>query len=353
MMMTRVKIKWVAAVVASIVLSPAWAQNDEHAQHGSKPSTDSATPPTGSDTMSPMQGMEHGDMNPNATPTMPDMQHDMGTKGKPSQEQDMRGMDHSGSDTDDVKDQGDMKDMNMRGGPPPPDARDPHAYSGGYNLSPNHAHMGDSHNFGFFLADRFEAVRTEENSSAAYDLQGWYGRVYDRAVMKAEGEIDNGSIRDAHTELLWGHAIATLWDSQLGVRYDSGGESSNQTWLALGVQGLAPYWFELDATAYVGKQGHTALTFEAEYELLLTQKWILQPRVEADFYGKDDSQRRQGSGLSELSAGIRLRYEIRREFAPYIGVEWSGKFGGTADYARADGLNTEDTRAVAGIRFWY
>lgn len=351
MMMTRVKINWLAAVVASIVLSPAWAQTDEHAQHGSKPSTDNATPPTGKDNASPMPGMEHGDMNQDAKPAMPDMQHDMEANDKPSQ-QDMRGMDHGASETGDVNAQGDMNDMNMRGGPPPPDARDPHAYSGGYNLSPNHSHMGDSHNFGFLLADRFEAVRTDENNSAAYDLQGWYGRVYDRAVMKAEGEIDSGSLSDASTELLWGHAIATLWDRQLGVRYDSSGEGPNQTWLALGVQGLAPYWFELDATAYVGKQGRTALTFEAEYELLLTQKWILQPRIEAEFYGKDDVQRQQGSGLSELSAGIRLRYEIRREFAPYIGVEWSGKFGGSADYARADGLDTKEPRAVAGIRFW-
>ncbi len=347
MMMTRVKIKWVAAVVASIVLSPAWAQNDEHAQHGSKPSVDSATAPTASDAMSPMPGMDHSDMNHNAMPAMPEMKHDMhGSDTPPSQEQDMRGMAHGTSET------GDMEDMNMRGGPPPPDARDPHAYSGGYELSPNHAHMGDNHNFGFFLADRFEAVRTDEHSSAAYDLQGWYGRIYDRAVMKAEGEVDNGRLSDARSELLWGHAIATLWDSQLGVRYDSGGEGSNQTWLALGVQGLAPYWFELDATAYVGKEGRAALTLEAEYELLLTQKWILQPRMEADFYSKADAERGQGSGLSELSAGIRLRYEIRREFAPYIGVEWSSKFGGTADFARVDGLDTAETQAVAGIRFW-
>ena len=118
-------------------------------------------------------------------------------------------------------------------------------------------------------------------------------------------------------------------------------------------QGLAPYWFELEATAYLGESGRTAMRLDASYELLLTQKLILQPRIEANFYGKDDRARGLGSGLSDLSSQLRLRYEIRREFAPYIGIEWSRKFGDTEDLARAAGEDPSDVRIIAGLRYWF
>ena len=212
--------------------------------------------------------------------------------------------------------------------------------------------MGDVHNFYGLLVERFEWVHTSNNSSTEYDLQAWYGRDYDRAVLKAEGERDGGEVQDARTELLWGHAVATYWDTQLGVRYD-GGTDPSRRWLAFGVQGLAPYWFEIEATGYIGGAGRTALRFAAEYELLLTQKLILQPRVEANAYGTSDPERQIGNGLSDLVAGVRLRYEIRREFAPYIGVEQTATFGTTADYAREANENTHETRWVAGLRFWF
>jgi copper resistance protein B len=241
----------------------------------------------------------------------------------------------------------------MQGGSAPPDARDPHAYSDGYDFGPiPPPQMGDAHNFGSLLVDRFERVRTSDNSSAEYDMQAWYGGTYDRAVLKAEGERDGGEWQHARTELLWGHAVAAYWDTQLGVRYDGGTEPS-RNWLAFGVQGLAPYWFETEVTGYVGERGRTALRFAAEYELLLTQKLILQPRLEANVYGKRDAERALGSGLSDAAAGVRLRYEIRREFAPYVGIERSGKFGATADFARAVGEDTQETRLVAGVRFWF
>ena len=186
----------------------------------------------------------------------------------------------------------------------------------------------------------------------SYDLQGFVGKDYDKLVLKAEGEVDEGKIHEARTEMLWGHALDTYWNTQLGVRYDSG-DVPSRSWLALGVQGLAPYWFEVDATAYVGEQGRTALRLSAEYELLITQKLILQPRIEASFYGMEDEARDRGAGLSTLVTGVRLRYEIRREFAPYVGVDWSGKYGGTADHAREAGARTIDTSVVAGLRIWY
>ncbi|MDT8384147.1 MAG: copper resistance protein B [Gammaproteobacteria bacterium] len=290
-----------------------------------------------------------------AMQTMPEMDHNS-----------MPGMDHGTALSASDSTMGDMTDMStmdpgtMQGGSAPADARDPHAYSGGYTLEsgpynlpgPRQLRLADEHNFGSLLVDRLETVRTSDNTSTAYDLQAWYGRDYDRVVLKAEGHYDDGDFEEASTELLWGHALTAYWDSQVGLRFDSG-EGPDRSWLAFGVQGLAPYWFEVDATAYVGEEGRTALSVEAEYELLLTQKIILQPRIEAAFYGKDDDELGIGSGLSEAKAGLRLRYEIRREFAPYVGVEWVGMFGGTSDYARAAGLDTKETQAVAGIRFWF
>jgi copper resistance protein B len=250
-------------------------------------------------------------------------------------------------------DHGTMEHGSMQGGTAPPDARDPHAYSGGHDFGPiPRPRMGDEENFGTLLIDRLERAHSRGNSSTAYELQARFGRDYDRAVLKAEGDIGGGKLHDARTELLWGHALDTYWDAQLGVRHDSGTDPS-RTWLAIGVQGLAPYWFEMDATAYVGTQGRTAFRFAAEYELLLTQKLVLQPRMEANIYGRQDAARALGSGLSDLVLGVRLRYEIRREFAPYFGVEHATRFGGTADYARAAGEDVNVTRLVAGVRFWY
>ncbi|MBN8761920.1 MAG: copper resistance protein B [Thiobacillus sp.] len=250
--------------------------------------------------------------------------------------------------------------MNMQGGTAPPDARDPHAYSGDYTLDsgkyalpgPRQLRLADEHSFGSLLVDRLERVYTRDRNATAYEAQAWFGRDYDRLVIKAEGEYGQGKLQEARTELLWGHAIATFWDTQLGVRYDSG-EGPDRGWLAFGVQGLAPYWFEVDAAAYVGDKGRTAFRLGAEYELLLTQKLVLQPRLEINAYGKSDEALGIGSGLSDGVAGLRLRYEFTRQFAPYVGVERAGKFGKTADLARAAGEKTDETRWVAGVRFWF
>jgi len=241
----------------------------------------------------------------------------------------------------------------MQGGLAPPDARDPHAYSGGYVFGPDRElKMADEHIFHSILVDRLEAARSRDRTTGQYDLMASIGRDYERAVLKAEGDVEDSRLQEARTELLWGHAVAAYWNTQLGVRHD-GGAGPSRTWLAFGVQGLAPYWFEVDVAAYVGDERRSALRLDVEYELLLTQKLILQPRVEANLYGKRDAERGLGAGLSDLTAGVRLRYEIRREFAPYVGIEWAGKFGRTADYAQAAGEDAKEARFVAGLRFWY
>jgi copper resistance protein B len=126
-----------------------------------------------------------------------------------------------------------------------------------------------------------------------------------------------------------------------------------QTWAAVGVQGLAPYWFEIEATAYVGASGRTHFRLETKYELLLTNRLILQPRVEIDVYGKDDGKRGVGRGLSAAGAELRLRYEVRRELAPYVGLVWDRKFFGTAEMAESAGGSANGARLVAGARIWF
>jgi len=253
----------------------------------------------------------------------------------------------------------DHGDMQMQGGSAPADARDPHAYSDGYTLTegpyaqpgPRQLKLADEHAFWSVLGDRLEYQ--EDSDSTVYDIQAWYGTTYNRFVIKAEGDIADGTLEESSTELLWGHALNAYFDTQFGVRLDQYDEGKDRQWLAIGMQGLAPYWFELDVTAYVGDDGRTALSAEAEYELLLTQKLILQPRAELNLYGKDDAENGLGSGLSDLAVGLRLRYEFSRQFAPYIGVEWTDTYGDTADYRRAAGEDTSDTQFVAGLRFWF
>ena len=206
--------------------------------------------------------------------------------------------------------------------------------------------------FGMFAFDRLEHAAGDGSSATAWSAQGWLGGDMDKVFFRSEGVRENGAFEHADAELSWSHAIAPFWDGQIGVRRDFG-RGPDRTWAAFGVQGLAPYWFELAATAYVGGQGRTALRLEAEYEALLTQRWVLQPRFELNAYGKADPAAQVGAGLSDAALGLRLRYEVRREFAPYVGVEWSRRFGRSADFARADGESAGQLQWVAGLRFWF
>lgn len=250
-------------------------------------------------------------------------------------------------------------DLRMQGGSAPPDARDPDAYSDGYvrnagkfSQPPSEAlTMSDMHSFASVEFDRFEYVRAQGEEWGAYEGEAWSGTTYNRAVVKAEGEVAGGKLEHSETQLLWRHAALAFWDTGLGIRFDHDRGAPNREWLAFGMKGLAPYWFEVEASAYVGPGGRTALGLSMEYDILLTQKLYLQPAVELNLYGKDDEARGIGRGLADATAGLRLKYEITRQFVPYLGVEWSGKFGKTADYARAAGESRKQTRFVAGLSF--
>ena len=212
--------------------------------------------------------------------------------------------------------------------------------------------MDDAATLAMFKLSRFERATTDNGPATAWKADAWLGGDFDKLWFRSEGEHADGEFEHADAELFWSHALAAFWDTQLGVRHDFG-SGADRSWAAFGVQGLAPYWFEVGATAYVGDAGRTALRVDVDYELSLTQRLILQPRLEFNAYGKADPAADIGSGLSDAEFGLRLRYEIRREFAPYVGVEWTRSFGGTADFARADGRDASDTRFVVGLRIWY
>lgn len=231
--------------------------------------------------------------------------------------------------------------------------RDPHAYTDNLDFSGlTRPKMGDEEWLGSFIADRLEGVNARDDFSMTYDWQAWYGKDYDKLVVRAEGEIDQGTFKNARNEALWGHALSAYWDTQLGVRIDSG-LGTDRVWGAFGVQGFAPYWIYIEATGYVGEEGRTAFRLETEYDVLFTQKLILQPRIEMNFYSERDLSRLVSSGLSNIEAGLRLRYEFKREFAPYIGIEWASTFGAAADVIRSLGNKPDETRFVAGIHFWF
>ncbi len=186
-----------------------------------------------------------------------------------------------------------------------------------------------------------------EEKSLSWDTYAFIGYDINKIYMYSEGEKAQGTSAQSENQLVYSRAVAPYWDLQMGVGYDTA-ESSNQTWAVLGVQGLAPYFFEIRATLLFAADGTAGVRTEVEYEALITQQLIVTPSVSISAYTKDIPEMGIGSGMSNMTLGARLRYEIRREFAPYIGVEWSKNFANTNVFSP---LN--ETYAVAGLRVWF
>jgi copper resistance protein B len=203
----------------------------------------------------------------------------------------------------------------------------------------------------YVLLDRLEGQAGRAGGSLALDSKGWIGTDTDRFWFRAEGQGDGDRAEKAQVHLLYGRAISRWWGLVGGVRQDLR-PGPAQTWAAVGIQGLAPYLFEVEATAYVGAGGRTEFRARTEYDLLLTNRLILQPLIEVELSGKSDPTRRVGAGLASVDAGLRVRYEIRRELAPYIGLTWDDRFFGTADFAAAAGERAGGLRLAVGIRLW-
>lgn len=203
----------------------------------------------------------------------------------------------------------------------------------------------------YWLLDRFEIADGDHGSAIGWEANAWIGGDVRKLWLRSEGHAEGGHVQAGDIEVLYGQGVRAWWDVVAGIRHDLG-EGPSRTWAAFGVQGLAPYKYELSATAYLGQGGRTAARVEAEYQSLLSNRLILQWRAEASLHGKDDPALAIGAGLSTLEAGLRLRYEIRRQFAPYVGIEREWVFGNTARFRRADGEAVHDTRVVAGLRVW-
>ncbi|WP_369059785.1 copper resistance protein B [Caulobacter sp. 73W] len=200
-------------------------------------------------------------------------------------------------------------------------------------------------------------LETAERRLGDGDGYGWEGRAsfggdINRLVLKSEGEGDDHSLEAAELQALYARTIGPYFNLQAGLRHDFK-PGPSRTYAALGVEGLAPYWFEVGATAFLSEKGDLSARFEASYDLRVTQRLILEPRAEIELQAQDVPELGEGAGLSSAEVGLRLRYAIRQEFAPYIGLMHERKFGQTADYARVHGEDPKATRFVVGLRAWF
>ncbi|MGY0633046.1 copper resistance protein B [Luteimonas sp. A478] len=342
--------------------APAWAQETDHASHhpeaaATQPPAKPVDPhadhePNPSDKSSHDHGtMDHGHMDHGA------IKH--GAADAPRS--DHSTMDHSGMDHPDM----DHAAMGHQPGadqdlPPTAEPHEPIPVvtpadrAAAFQDLDAHVMHGESIN-SYWALDRLEAWDADEHGTGmAWEAKGWIGSDLNKFWLRSGGERAGGTTESADVEVLYGRAIAPWWDAVAGVRHDLGfGGSPSRTYAALGLIGLAPYKFEVEATAYLGESGQVGLAAEAEYEMLFTNRLIGQWLVGGEAWSKDDPEVGIGSGLSTLEAGFRLRYEFHRQFAPYLGVAWERAYGGTADQRRARSAGVDDTRIVAGVRIWF
>lgn len=221
---------------------------------------------------------------------------------------------------------------------------------------PAGAQVMDTMPHGFVLLDRLELAPNRDGTPVALDAVGWYGgdvnRLWARVEGDQEAESDAGEVE---VEAFYGRLVSPFWDALVGVRLDrrwgDGGET--RAHVAVGLEGLAPYWFEIAPTLYVSHEGDVSANLEVEYEILFTQRTVLQPRFETAVAVQDVPELGIGSGFADLELGARLRYELRREIAPYAGVSWHRRLGDTADLARAAGEDVSNVSLVLGVRLWY
>ena len=330
-------------------------QADRHAGHDMS-TTGQTQPapamPAGHD----MSTMQAGQQPAPTVPADPHAGHDMSTMGQTPAGHDMSGM----AMPPDVPTSADNPGRPPET-PPPPGATSGPAHAADLLFDP--AEMaaareqlrienGDIRTTAVVM-DQLEATFADGEDAYAWDAQGWTGGDINRFWWKSEGEgAFDGEVEEAEIQALYSRAFRPFFDFQTGVRQTYRPEG-DRTDLVVGIQGLAPYWFEVDGAVFLSNKGELTARGEAEYDQRITNRWIVQPRAEVVLSAEDIPELRIGSGLSSLQVGARLRYEFRKEFAPYVGVEWTRSFGNTADFLEADGRSAEDTRLVVGIRAWF
>lgn len=219
------------------------------------------------------------------------------------------------------------------------------------------AQVADDRVYTLLLFDELEYQQDGETNPVHWDAEGWIGGDFEKLWFKTEGEkTTSGGEGDAELQVLHSRLISGFWDLQVGLRLDGryGGDVDRLRGLvAFGLEGLAPYWFEVEATVFLSHEGDISLRASATYDLFFSQRLIAQPRFEVNAAIQEVPEFGVGSGLNEIELGWRLRYEIEREFAPYVGISWIRRVGGAADLARNEGQDAGDLSLVGGIRVWF
>jgi copper resistance protein B len=216
----------------------------------------------------------------------------------------------------------------------------------------------DNRIFSMLLVEELEYRNNNGADTLRWDAEAWIGTDLNKLWLKTEGEDirAGGSGGEWELQALYSRMVAPFWDFQVGLRHDhiyGTGQDRSRGFAVLGFEGLAPYWFEVTPALFVSEDGDVSARLSASYELLFTQRLILQPSIEINAAAQRVEAFGVGRGINDLDLGLRLRYEVRREFAPYVGIAWTRKFGDTADIARGEGEHTEDFAVLAGVRFWF
>ena len=234
----------------------------------------------------------------------------------------------------------------------PPDPPQNHVHDMSYADMVEMMGMDDRKKFAKVMLDRLEWRDADHGSQFAWDASAWYGGDFHKLWLQAEGERGDGITGHSRLEGGWERIVSPWWSVRAGLRRDAG-IGPARDWIGAGVAGLAPGFVETEASVYLGEDGRSALRLKVERDFLFTQRLVLQPELELDAYGKDDPQKLIGAGLSDIALGLRLRYELRREIAPYVGIYWNWRFGESADLARAVGEDDSEFTALAGLRVWF
>ena len=339
----------------ALVPGAALAQDHQHGSHPAQGTDGAVQVPTSKEPSAENGATDHSQMD-HGSMGHPQMDHsgmDHGTMDHGAMDQGAMG--HSGMDHPAIP-----NDAPIPQAPPPPEAFEGPAFAadafvGAEKMAASRASVVREVSgmpVFWFQADRAEYRARSGKDGYLWDVQGYYGGDLDKFWFKSEGEGSFGEKPEA-TEVqgLWSHAIGPWWDLQAGIRQDLTGP--NRTHAVVGVQGLAPYLFEVDAAAFLSTKGDLTARIEAELDQRITQRLILQPRVELNLSAQNVPELGIGAGLDRVEAGLRLRYEFAREFAPYVGIEHEWKLGQSADYARIAGDDPSVTNFVVGVRFWF
>ncbi len=309
-------------------------------------------PPEAMDAEMDMGAQREGEKPAEAAPSAEMDMESMDERSTPAKaatpsQMDMESMDNGSMDTA----TSDMESMDTDRAPA--DARDPDAYAEGYEYTGMPGlEESDQIAFGYVLFDELEYLSGNDGNGFAWNVQANYGddrtKLWFRTQgLKVPGELDPTS----SAEVLWWRPYSPFWGTQLGIRQDIGPDA--RTYLAAGIEGLSPYRFKIEATAYLGDDARMSARLKASYDILLSNRLILTPSAEANLYSQSDDARGLGAGLGILEGGLRLRYEVQRKFAPYVGYVWERAFSGTARRRRAEGAPVNEHRFVVGFRIWF